>query len=392
MISNLYPQLDLFSQTSGHVLYRGATPGAWTGAPTTEFGRSLLNAADAAAGRALLNAARTDGANTFTGTQTFSLGASIPSPYGLGLRYLTDSTNNVAYFDMATDSTHAVSLVNRTGTKTALTLQGASGQTANAIEVRDSLNAILTAFNSSGFWYRGSTRFLHNSANNVFVGLGAGNFTLSSDYNIAVGSGNLAALTTGQRNVALGHGVLPLNTTGYDNIGIGNQSLAQSVESINNVAIGYLALFTYNRSGGGSNTAVGHQAMRHATTGQNNAAVGEYAMLIATTGSNNTVIGGEAGTNGASGSASLTTGDNNVFVGYRASGSASDTTNAIAIGKDAVSASNTTTIGNTSTTATNLYGDVECLTATKGFVLQSPDTTRWRITVSDAGVVGATAV
>lgn len=49
MIANLYPQLDLLSQTAGHTLFRDETPGSWTGAPTTEFGRSQWNAADAAA-------------------------------------------------------------------------------------------------------------------------------------------------------------------------------------------------------------------------------------------------------------------------------------------------------------------------------------------------------
>jgi len=124
----------------------------------SSLGQSFLDVDSTAAARALINAARTDGVNTFSGTQTVSsgnlvVGSGFLVNGGDGLaqsNYFTDYNNNVAYLNMATDSTHAVSLVNRTSTKTALTLNLASGQTAAAISILDSLGSSLAEFTSTG--------------------------------------------------------------------------------------------------------------------------------------------------------------------------------------------------------------------------------------------------
>ena len=84
--------------------------------------------------------------------------------------------------------------------------------------------------------------------NNMFIGTGAGNFTLSGNDNTAVGSSALFSDTTGNWNTANGYLALTTNTTGYLN-----------------TATGYLAL-TANTTGNW-NTATGAQALNLNTTG-----------------------------------------------------------------------------------------------------------------------------
>ena len=79
-----------------------------------------------------------------------------------------------------------------------------------------------TTGSDSGVFYVGTNRFIHNYAdptadgNNLFVGVGAGNFTMSP----GGGATNLASF-----NVGVGSNVLSSNTTGRDNTGIGKNVL-----------------------------------------------------------------------------------------------------------------------------------------------------------------------
>jgi Chaperone of endosialidase len=115
---------------------------------------------------------------------------------------------------------------------------------------------------------------LHTSGDdNTFLGLLAGNLTMTGHSNSAAGAGALASNTGGLRNVASGSSALRLNTTGSDNTGSGMFSLFFNVE-------------------GGKNTAIGTFSLWQAT-GSNNVAVGKHAGGNATTGSNNIYLGGE---------------------------------------------------------------------------------------------------
>ncbi len=262
--------------------------------------------------------------------------------------------------------------------------------------------------------------------NGIRVGRGAGNNSFSiaigvnalatwSDANIAIGSNALQKNTTGYRNIALGINALQentdqgnllaiglnalqSNTSGYFNVSIGSYSLSKNTSGNNNLAFGGAALennidgvnntalgvFALNSNTSGSyniaigsdalksnssaqyNTAIGPQAMFANTTGANNFALGAFAFRNNIDGANNTIIGNEAGRYNTAGS-NVTKLDNSILIGYDARPSAaSGNTGEVVIGyQGRGNGSNTTTIGNSSTTKTFFqYGETYIGTAT----------------------------
>jgi len=163
----------------------------------------------------------------------------------------------------------------------------------------------------------------------------------TSNYNTALGYYVLLANTTGQQNTATGHLALRLNTTGSYNTANGVEALYANTTGQYNTATGLQAL--YFNTTGDSNTATGVQALRQTTTGSYNTANGYGALYSNTTGRYNTAIGYQAGY--GTGTNSNTTGDNNIFIGKESVGLSP-------------SGSNRTWIGNSSTTATFLAGNV----------------------------------
>jgi hypothetical protein len=166
--------------------------------------------------------------------------------------------------------------------------------------------------------------------NTVKVGLGGG----ANIYNVGVGALTLNGNTTGEGNVALGISSLQLNTAGSDNMAIGAAAL-------------------YSNTTGNFNTAVGKGALNSNTQGNGNVAIGKDSLLLNTLGTNNIGIGGEAGN-------LLTTGSNNTLIGVGSDVLNNNNNNSIVIGHEAVGlGSNTTVIGNSSTTKTKLFGTLE---------------------------------
>jgi hypothetical protein len=141
--------------------------------------------------------------------------------------------------------------------------------------------------------------------NNTFLGLNAGNFTMTGDGNTAVGTQALFSNTTGGANTATGAGTLGLNTTGSGNTAAGYLTLRDNTTGGFNTATGTQALLT-NTTGGG-NTATGFDALEFNTIGVNNTAIG-FVALQNTTGSSNIGIGTAAGID-------LTTGNDNICIG-----------------------------------------------------------------------------
>jgi FtsZ-binding cell division protein ZapB len=120
---------------------------------------------------------------------------------------------------------------------------------------------------------KNGVRFLHNfGTSNTFLGVAAGNMTMTGSGNTATGSDALQRNTTGVENTANGANALGNNTT----------------------VVG--------------NTANGHSALGNNTTGGDNTASGSFALFRNTTGNNNVAVGGSAGFNG-------TTGSNNIYLG-----------------------------------------------------------------------------
>jgi hypothetical protein len=152
---------------------------------------------------------------------------------------------------------------------------------------------------------------------------GAGNLTGTGYYNTANGFQALSANTTGSNNTANGLQALSANTTGFDN------------------------------------TAYGYQALSANTTGINNTANGLQALSANTTGSYNIANGFQAGRYIADGVTANQTSSNSVYEGFQAYPLASGDTNENVIGNTAIGhGSNTTTLGNSTTTGTYYFGSL----------------------------------
>ncbi|MDR0232019.1 MAG: tail fiber domain-containing protein [Dysgonamonadaceae bacterium] len=177
----------------------------------------------------------------------------------------------------------------------------------------------------------------------------------SANSNVSFGYRALNPLTGGS-NVAIGFEALFSNTTGYQNTAIGGSTLRLNTTGINNVACGDNALY-YNIEGN-YNTASGWGALRFNTNGDYNAATGMLALYSNTTGGRNTASGLSALFNSTTGSFNTaigchtlytnTVGNNNTAIGSFADVNAINLTNATAIGYNAKAlTSDQVVIGNT---------------------------------------------
>lgn len=233
----------------------------------------------------------------------------------------------------------------------------------------------------------------------------------TQDSQTAIGNQALRNTTGGLQNTAVGQYAAIANTTGNYNTAVGQGTLAAAVTAGSNTAIGRAALANCTVS---NNTAVGDEALKAATTGNNNTALGRRAGAAVTTGTTNTIIGANAGEapNFVTGNATTTGGAQTSWVPTRASHSATQRANVTAIGPLAlVGADDATALGHSAnagharsvalgkgatTTAADqvMVGgrDEEITDAVKGVVLKSPNGTRYRITVTDTGVLSVAAV
>jgi hypothetical protein len=188
-----------------------------------------------------------------------------------------------------------------------------------------------------GIVYKGTASFIHNYADatadgaNTFVGVNAGNFTMSpnggasllASNNTAVGTNALHADTTSDANTAIGAFTLEHNTTGTRNSGIGAFVLQSNTTGSGDIGMGYAALW-WNTTGN-YNNALGNNALHFNTTGSYNTADGSSALYRNTTGDSNTALGyvslqenTTGGLNTAAGYASLesnTSGSYNTTIG-----------------------------------------------------------------------------
>jgi hypothetical protein len=183
------------------------------------------------------------------------------------------------------------------------------------------------------------------AANSAF-GLFALRDNTTGGNNTAIGFSSLLVNTTGTANLALGKDVLANNTTASGNTGVGVQSLNQNTTGSNNVAIGVSALF--GNTTGASNVAIGSETLNNNTTGVANIAIGEQAGRYTSTGTANTAS------------------NYSTYIGYRARSSSATATNEVVISGDQSIGlgSNTTVIGNSSTTQTKLFGAIQSTTYT----------------------------
>jgi hypothetical protein len=229
-----------------------------------------------------------------------------------------------------------------------------------------------------------------NTANDtVAIGSGALDANTTGASNTAIGRNALGANTQGSNNTAVGHSSGASLTTGTLNSALGLNALGAGQDITQNTAIGYNALSAYNSTGNGFNVAVGSQVFQSLGSGINNTAIGGYAAAsLITSGSGITVIGSDAASKLNAGTA-LTAATNSVFIGFDARANGNSESNQVVIAGSAGrgNGSNTTTIGNSSTTKTWLAGDLlpgqSAGLGTSGFLI--------RATGSDNGrFIGAT--
>jgi len=167
---------------------------------------------------------------------------------------------------------------------------------------------------------------------NTFLGLNAGNFTMTGDENTGFGVGALSSNTTGSFNTATGEAALFTNTTGGENTATGSFALHSNTTGGFNTASGSSALLS--NTTGNDNTATGVAALQDNIGGSNNTATGISALFSNTTGNSNTASGAGALENttgssnigiGQNGGFSLTTGSNNICIGNSGVGAESGT-------------------------------------------------------------------
>jgi hypothetical protein len=124
---------------------------------------------------------------------------------------------------------------------------------------------------------------------NTFLGLNAGNFTMTGDNNTGLGYNALFSNSTGAGNTATGAFALSVNAGGNANTATGDGALQMNAGGSNNTATGAFAL--QMNTGGANNTAYGDGALQFNTGGNANIAIGTAAGSIYTTESSNICIG-----------------------------------------------------------------------------------------------------
>ncbi len=110
-----------------------------------------------------------------------------------------------------------------------------------------------------------------------------------------------------------------------------------------------------NSTGSAEATAIGNNALGAATNAARAVAVGASALQFATGAQESVAIGARAGQFASNGTTQITSANSSIFIGYRAFPNGNTQSNQVVIGFEAIGdGSNTTVIGNTSTTSTRI--------------------------------------
>lgn len=235
---------------------------------------------------------------------------------------------------------------------------------------------------TTGNFYKGADRFLHNYADatsdgfNLFLGVNAGNLTLSpngglsslASRNTGVGYTTLDALTTGYGNVAVGTYNLTSNTVGYYNTALGYSSLKANISGNHNTAVGFSSLLS--NTVGLNNTAIGNYSLSTNDSGSSNVAVGMWSLWKNKTGHDNTAVGYNS-------MSKNTTGYYNVAVGNNSQEENTTGTQNTSVGNTALRF-NTTGKYNTAIGTDALYGNLTGdMNTSVGVEALNKNTTGW---------------
>jgi hypothetical protein len=313
-VSNSGLSIDVGSDATGDTYYRNSS-GYFTRLPVGADGTVLTLAgglpswaAPSGGGWALSAITAATGANTINNAanaqewQWNTLGA------GTGLLLSSSST-------AAASNTQTVLRVNQTGANATSTQTTYGGYFSNTKTGTSSTN-VAAYFDASGGTTNysiqtGTAPLLINNArmftvatSNLFLGVTAGNLTMTGVENVGIGTNAGAAITTANRNTYVGYNAGATQISGFNNTFIGNSAGRLTTGSANtfigksageitaagasNVAVGSGSLIA--NVSGGSNVAIGTSAMSANTAGSNTA-IGTSALLYNTTGTRITAIG-----------------------------------------------------------------------------------------------------
>ena len=241
-----------------------------------------------------------------------SFGANPVGTPGVGEIYWNTASTELRFYNGSAWRS-VVSVPTGSPSGTAVLLQGATPGTQQTGHLNVSGTAIAaTSFSTSGtvdlptttsatagVLRVNGTHFVHGYGTaNLFVGSGAGNFTMTATYNTGVGQSALASLAGTSDNTAVGALALQV-CTGWHNTAVGRSALTASTTASDLVAVGYSALGA--NTTGFRNTAVGTYASQTSTTTGDNTAVG-FGALSANTSGDHTAVGSYALYNNSTGS------------------------------------------------------------------------------------------
>ena len=296
--------------------------------------------------------------NNYTGSNNVGYGAlslyyntTAGNLTSVGHQALYSNTTNVATLGTITGGS---SYTNGTYTGVVMTLSsGSTALTYPTATIVVSGGAVTTVtITSAGVGFKDTTTVLTAPAASI-GGTGSG-FTVP-----------VATLASGTGNVAVGYQAGYTNSTGVQNTFTGYQAGYSQTTAAQNTLIGNSA--GYLLTTGSYNTVTGLNALYNSivaqyncaygqlsltnNTSNNNCAFGVNSLYANTSGNNNSAFGHNAGR----GTTPQTTGSTSTYIGYQAYAGATNATNETVIGANAVGlGSNTTVIGNSSTTATYL--------------------------------------
>ena len=334
-----------------------------TGATNLGFGYNALNANITGSSNVGIGGNTLD--YNISGSSSVAVGAfalhqntTVGSLTAVGASALQNNTTNVATLGSITGGS---SYTNGTYTGVVMTLSsGSSAITYPTATIVVAGGAVTTVtITSAGVGFKDTTTVLTAPAASI-GGTGSG-------FSVPV-----ATLQSGTGNVAVGYQAGYTNSVGTNGTYVGYQAGYSNSTGVQNTNYGYFSGQAI--TSGNYNTCVGVNAGQNILTqnyntcvgrnaylgyGIGNSAFGAGALQSAQSGNYCVAVGFGAGFGNASANAN-TTGSNNTYLGYQTVGSANNNTNEMVIGYTAVGlGSNTTVIGNSSTTRTKVFGAIE---------------------------------
>lgn len=254
------------------------------------------------------------------------------------------------------DGTEVLPIVQGTTTKQVSITNVTAGRAINALSFTSTNDGAINgltigkgAGNVATNTVLGASALATNSSGASLTAIGYQSLNKTTGSNSTAAGAQAAFNNTSATIDAFGWQAGYSNTTGAANVYLGAQAGYTSSVGVNNTGVGSGTLYASTAS---YNTGVGFNAFRFNTSGNYGTAIGMQSLYQNTTGSNNTALGYRAGYGNASANAN-TTGSNNTYLGFQTVGSANNNTNEMVIGYSAIGlGSNTTIIGNSSTTGT----------------------------------------